>query len=202
MSGRAAPLLLAALLALAAAPPARGEGGAWPESAVRLVAADAAAFAPPDLKRQLARHRAEFMQGVSEGRAEGAQAGPARAREAAVRRARAIGAGIPKHVPFWDAAREAGALAALAAAAFPPPDPAGAAGATRGTSFLGYGPKPFDPPEGLAAAPLPSGTDREAYDAAVTLATRLLAWAWKTAGGDASIATLYPESKGPYRVRD
>lgn len=200
-----AGLALAAAPALAAAvaAPVPAKPPAWPDAATRLVAADAAAFAPPDLKRQLVKHRDRLMKGASEGRLASASLPPDAARAEAVKRARAIAKGVPAHVPFWDVAYEAGALSAFAAAAFPPAT-AGAGGqaASKGTSFLGYPAAPFADPERTSALALPAATDREAYDAAVTLSTRLLAWAWKTAGGDASITSLYPEAKGPYRVRD
>ena len=65
-----------------------------------------------------------------------------------------------------------------------------------------FPPEPFAAPETLAAAALPSGTPRECYDASITLTARLLAWIWKTAGGDVSSVAQYPDSKGPYAVRE
>ena len=76
------------------------------------------------------------------------------------------------------------------------------AGTSANARFLGFSGEPFAAPETLAAAALPSGTARDRYDAAVTLTTRLLAWVWKTAGGDASSVTQYPAAKGPYVVRE
>ncbi len=207
----ASRLLVLAAIAIASAiagAPVAGAPAGWPETAVRLVAADAAAFAPPDLKRQLVKHRDRLMGGVRQGREAALSLSPQAARAEAVRRARAIAKGIPSRLPFWDVAEEAGAIAAFAAAAYPPPPPATAAPqaplalATKGTSFLGFGPSSVTDPEKIAGLPLPAGTSREAFDSAITLSTRLLAWAWKSAGGDASISTLYPEAKGPYRVRD
>lgn len=197
------PLLPLVLIA-AATPASRAatpDGTGWPEAAVRLVAADAAVYAPPDLKRQLVKHRDRLMAGASGNAAEAARLTRREARDEAVRRARAIARGVPARMPFWDVAREAGAIAAFAAASFPPPPPPSSS-ATKGTSFSGYGVDPFGDPAATAALPLAAGTDREAFDAAVTLSTRLLAWAWKSAGGDASITSLYLEAKGPYRVRN
>jgi hypothetical protein len=75
------------------------------------------------------------------------------------------------------------------------PDGPGAQGPS---PFLGFTADPFAAPETLAAAKLPAATTAQRRAAAVTLTARLLAWTWKTAGGDASIVTQYPEAKGPY----
>ncbi|HQR46399.1 MAG TPA: hypothetical protein PK598_10345, partial [Thermoanaerobaculia bacterium] len=59
-----------------------------------------------------------------------------------------------------------------------------------------------DPEVLVRGAAVPRGTPpRALYDASVTTATRLLAWVWNAAGGDASIARKLPESGGPYPVR-
>jgi hypothetical protein len=145
---------------------------------------------------------------------EGVKAGLAASpkRDAAARRAalatgtRRIAQAIRDHRPFADVAFEAGGLVAEASLLF---SPAGAASdeaallalARSGATFRGYPPRPFDAPETLVAASFQAGTPRDAYDASLTLSARLLAWIWKTAGGDASVATARPESKGPYKVR-
>ena len=58
------------------------------------------------------------------------------------------------------------------------------------------------PREAFVSDALASGTTARCYDAAVTLTARLLAWIWKTAGGDVSSVARYPFSKGPYVVRE
>ena len=65
-----------------------------------------------------------------------------------------------------------------------------------------FRPSPSPRPRRSPRRRLPRAPPRERYDAAVTLTTRLLAWIWKTAGGDASIVAQYPASKGPYAVRE
>lgn len=194
-------VLPATLLALVLSP-ARAD---WPQTAERLMAADAAFYAPPDLRRQLAKHRDELMAGVDAARS--AAAGPAdraaRRRDAA-RRARDIASAIRKRASFADVARSVGALVHDAAAGFPPPpgeNPDSLLQASRSSSFIGFPREPFAAPEGLAALPLSDTSARQAYDAAVTLSTRLLAWIWKEAGGDASVVKKHPEARGPYAVR-
>lgn len=197
-----APLFLAALpcVAAPAAPPA------WPPAVERLMAADAAFHAPPDLKRQLARHRDQLMAGVTGAReSDGRAAEPKAHRLEAARRARDIAAAIRRRASFADVARSLGALVHDAAAGFPPPPGAGGEKAllsvARSSSFLGFSRDPFSSPESLARLPLSDTSARQAYDAAVTVSTRLLAWIWKEAGGDASIVRTYPEARGPYGVR-
>lgn len=189
------------LLALAAEPARAG----WPQTAERLMAADAAFYAPPDLRRQLAKHRDELMAGVDAARgAASGTADPAARRRDAAGRARAIASAIRKRAPFADVARSAGALVHDAAAGFPPPPGTGGDALlqmSRSSSFLGFPREPFASPEGLAALPLSGASARQAYDAAVTLSTRLLAWIWKEAGGDASVVKKHPESRGPYAIR-
>jgi hypothetical protein len=188
-------LLLAAALA---APPAQPR---WPLAAESLIAADAASYAPPDLKAQLAKHRDRYMAGVKDAAAAETGARDARAhRAAAARGARAVAEGIRKHQPFADAVYELGGVVHEIAAALPPgtaPD----AALLKSSSFGGFPAEPFRDPEALAGATLSAATARQAYDASVTLATRLFAWTWKRAGGDASIATQYPETRAPYPVR-
>lgn len=198
MRGR---LLLAsfALLALFSAP-ARATG--WSLADERRMAADAASFAPPDFKHQLARHSRRLMQGVSDAAAGEAGTRDAAAhRAAAARGARALAEAIRRHTPFDEIAYQAGGIVHEFAMAVPPAAPP-AADTSVGARFLGFSAEPFGAPEKLAAASLPSGTPRERYDASITLTTRLLAWIWKTAGGDASSVAQYPVSKGPYAVRE
>ncbi len=59
-------LLFAALLALAVAGPA----AAWTPASQQTIASEAARLAPPDLYRQIVRHRVAFLQGVVDGFAE------------------------------------------------------------------------------------------------------------------------------------
>ncbi len=178
----------------------------WPVPAVGLMAADAAAAAPADFKRMLAKHPGRLMEGVKAGLAASPNRDAAARRTALASGARGIAKAIRDHKVFADVAYEAGGLVAEASLLFPPSgatadDAALLALARGGSSFLGYPPRPFDAPETLAAAKLPAGSPRQDYDAAVTLSARLLAWIWKTAGGDASVATARPESKGPYAIR-
>jgi hypothetical protein len=194
------PLLLAAGNAVA------GGAARWPVPAVGLMAADAAAVAPPTFKRMLAKHPGRLMEGVRAGLAASPKRDAAARRAALAKGSRRIAQAIRDHHPFEDVAYEAGGLVAEASLLFPPqgaaPDDAALLALARGgSSFLGYPQRPFDAPETLAAAKLPDGSPREAYDAAVSLSARLLAWIWKTAGGDASVATARPESKGPYAIR-
>ncbi len=169
------------------------------------MAADAASFAPPDLKRNLVKHRDRLMAGVTDAGASRVAGDAASRRAALARSARGIAAAIRSRRPRADVSYAVGELVHAAAGLFPPPPRASAADvadASRSARFLGYASPPFASPESLVAAPFSDTTCRQSYDASVTLTTRLLAWIWKEAGGDASIATLYPDSKGPYVVRD
>lgn len=142
------------------------------------------------------------MQGVSDAAAgETGARDTAAHRAAAARGARALALSIRRHTPFDEIAYQAGGIVHELAMALPPPG-APAANTPAGARFLGFPAEPFAAPEKLAAASLPSGTSRECYDASITLTTRLLAWIWKTAGGDASTVAQYPVSKGPYAVRE
>jgi hypothetical protein len=194
-------LVFPALLALALfSAPAHATG--WASADERRMAADAASFAPPDFKHQLAKHSRRLMQGVSDAAAGETGTRDATAhRAAAARGARALAESIRRHTPFDEIAYQAGGIVHEFAMAFPPAK-APAADTAAGARFLGFSPEPFVSPDKLAAAPLPSGTPRQSYDASVTLTARLLAWIWKTAGGDASSVTQYPASKGPYAVRE
>jgi len=168
------------------------------------MAADAASYAPPDMKRVLARRRDRYMAGVSDAyAAEEGRRTAAEHRAAAARGARAIAQSIRDHHSFDQAFYELGGVVHELAAALPPDaavDPRRLAASA--SSFGGFTPAPFAEPETLASAPLRGATASEAYDSAVTLATRLFAWIWSRAGGDASIAKQLPESKGPYVVRE
>jgi hypothetical protein len=200
---RCRPLLVssAALFALALSSGSMRAAG-WALADERRMAADAAFYAPPDFKSQLAKHSRRLMQGVSD-----AAAGETRARNAAAHRAaaargaRALAESIRRHTPFDEIAYQAGGIVHEFAMAFPPAA-APTADTSRATRFLGFSAEPFAAPEKLAAAAMPSGTPRECYDASITLTTRLLAWIWKAAGGDASSVAQYPGSKGPYAVRE
>jgi hypothetical protein len=201
MSRRPFSVSLAALFALAlSSAPARATG--WALADERHMAADAASYAPADFKHQIAKHSRRLMQGVSDAAAgETGIRDAAAHRAAAARGARALAESIRRHTPFDEIAYQAGGIVHEFAMAFPP-----AAAPTADTSlaarFLGFSAEPFAAPEVLAAAALPSRTPRECYDASITLTTRLLAWIWKTAGGDASSVAQYPVSKGPYAVRE
>ena len=187
--------LAAALLApaAAAAPPAR-----WSVADEARIAAEAASWAPPDFKRQLAKHSRRLMQGVSDAAAaETGTRDAAAHRAAAARGARALAEAIRRHIAFDEVAYQTGGIVHEFALALPPQG-AAAADVSKSARFLGYPGEPFAAPETLAAAALPTANARERYDAAVTLSTRLLAWIWKTAGGDASCVKQYPEAKGPY----
>lgn len=190
----------ALVLALAAAPPAAAPR--WPLLNERLIAADAASYAPPDLKRLVTRFRKRYMAGINDAvAAETHRRTPAEHRAAAARGARLAAAGVREHRKLEDVVYELGGVVHEAAAAFAPAaafDPA----TLRGSRFAGFGAAPFADPEKLAVEPLPSSSPVEAHDAAVTLATRLFAWTWKTAGGDAGIVKEYPQGQGPYVVRE
>ena len=200
-----------ALLALAFALAGRGQAAEpaparWPQPVVRMIAADALAYAPPDLKRMIARHASRLMAGVNDAAsADAGASGTAERRAAAARGARGIATIIRGHARFSEVAYQIGGLVYEAAHAFPPP-PAEPAALTRLTkeaaSFLGYPPDPFRDPERIAEARLPAATPRLAYDSSLTLSTRLLAWVWKTAGGDVRAVAGHPEAKGPYYVRE
>ncbi len=189
--------LLFAISALAPPQPAR-----WPLAAERLLAADAASYAPADMKRLLARRRERYMAGVSDAfAAEDGRRTPAQHRAAAARGARTIAQAIRDHEPFEQAFYDLGGVVHELAAALPPESEVDARGLTT-SSFDGYTADPFADPERLAAAQLRSASTREAYDAVLTLSTRLFAWIWKRAGGDASAVSRFPESKAPYVVRE
>ncbi|MEO6327178.1 MAG: hypothetical protein ABIT01_06615 [Thermoanaerobaculia bacterium] len=172
----------------AAPPPETG----WPVAAERLLAADAARFAPPDLKRQIVKHRDRLMAGVNDARAAEPHTRDAAAhRAAAVRVARVIARKIREHQPFADVVYELGGIVHELAAASPPPNPP----IPEGSSFTGYSSDPFGAPERLIET-------RPGYDASVTSATRLLTWIWKNAGGDCSSVKSFPETRGPFVIRE
>jgi hypothetical protein len=174
------------------------EPGRWTVADEARMAAEAASWAPPDFKRQLARNGRRLMQGVSDAAA--AETGTRDAaghRAAAARGARSLAEAIRRHAAFDDVAYQAGGIVHELALALPPKG-GEAPDVSKTARFLGYPADPFAAPDVLAAAPLPAATSRERYDAAVTLGARLLAWTWKAAGGDASFVKQYPESKGPF----
>ena len=203
---RASPSLLALALFAAASLPALAEPAAgWPDQAVRRIAADAAAYAPPDLKRILARHARRFMDGVEAARAaDDGRRSPTEHRAAAARGARTVAERIRALRGFEEAAYGLGAVAYEAAQSSVPAgaSPADLVAASGHARFLGYAADPFADPVRLVAAPLPAASPREAYDSALTLATRLFAWTWKRAGGDVRAVAATPEEKGPYPVRE
>jgi hypothetical protein len=175
---------------------------AWPALAERLMAADAAVYAPPDMKRLLTRHRARYMAGVADAAA--AETGartPAAHRAAAARGARAVAQSIRDHHKFADVFYELGGVVHELAAALPPDEEVDTKRLAP-SRFLGYGAEPFRDAESVAGAALKTASTAERYDAIVTLATRLFAFTWKAAGGDASIVKQHPETKGPYVVRE
>lgn len=187
---------------LAAAFPARAD---WPLAAELRMAADAASFAPPDLKRQLAKHRDRLMEGVRDAAAsETGKRDAAAHRAAAARGARQIAAGIVARLPFPDVAYQIGGIVHEIAMAMVPPglSEAAALDAAKRYTFRGFSEEPFADPEKLAGARLPSHDARAAWDSAVTLDTRLIAWIWKTAGGDASVVGEHPEKLGPWVSRE
>jgi hypothetical protein len=198
MKCRPLAVSLAACLATASlASLARGaEPARWSVAEEARMAAEAASWAPPDLKRQLAKHSRRLMQGVADAAAGErlAPRDPAH-REAAARGARSLAAAIRRHSSFEDVAYAAGVLLHAAAMAYAPET----SGTPGPSPFLGFSADPFAPPEALVAAKLPAAGAADCRAAAVTLTVRLLAWTWKTAGGDASIVTQYPESRGPYQ---
>jgi hypothetical protein len=150
--------------------------------------------APPDLKRQLVKHRDRLMQGVADAvAADDASRDAAARRAAAVRGARAIAQRIREHAKFGDIAYEIGGLVHECAAIEGLPGTA-----PRQSTFAGFPKDPFRDPEALLSVRV--GSDR--WEAALTRATRLMTWLWKSAGGDASLAARLPESKGPYVVRE
>jgi hypothetical protein len=194
MGRRTLSALLAATLL---APAARGADPVrWSVSDEARMAAEAASWAPPDLKRQLAKHSRRLMQGVADAAAAELLApGAASHRGTAAKEARALAAAIRRHDSFDSAAYQAGALLHSAAMAYAPDAP----GVPGPSAFLGFPADPFAAPETLASANLPAATGAERRAAAITLTARLLAWTWKAAGGDASIVKQYPDSKGPYQ---
>lgn len=190
------------------APPAPAPHLTWPLKAELFIAADALSYAPPDLKRQLVRHRAMLMEGLRDAHeTETYKRDEAGHIAAAARGARALATAIRGHARFSDVAYQLGGIVhELAVANFPAgPPPADAVTlitASKKSAFLGFPAQPFRDPDALLALPLPQGTPRQAFDRTATQALRLLAWIWKTAGGDASITSQYPESKGPYVIRE
>jgi hypothetical protein len=194
MKNRAFPAAL--VLALAAHAVRAAEPVRWSVADEARMAAEAASWAPPDFKRQLAKHSRRLMQGVADAvAAEGLAPGDPAHRAAAAKGARALAAAIRHHSAFADVAHDAGTILHAAAMAYAPDAP----GTPGPSPFLGFPADPFAAPETLAAVKLPAATAAQRRAAAVTLTARLLAWTWKTAGGDASIVTQYPEAKGPYQ---
>jgi hypothetical protein len=192
---------LSATLAFSFALAIPAHGAGWSAAEERHMAADAASFAPPDLKKQLAKNGRRLMEGVSECvSAETSKRDAAAHRAAAARGARELAESIRRHTPFDEIAYQTAGIVHELAMALPPS--AATESASPGARFLGFSAAPFAAPETLVAAPLPSATPRDRYDAAVTLTARLLAWIWKTAGGDASLVTQYPAAKGPYPIRE
>ena len=194
MSRRAAAALLAAATL---APAARSaEPVRWSVADEARMAAEAASWAPPDFKRQLAKHSRRLMQGVADAAAaERLAPGAPAHRDTAARGARVVADAIRRHDSFDSVAYQAGAIVHAAAMAYTPDGP----GTPGPSPFLGFPTDPFAAPEALAAARLPAATGAERRAAAITLSARLFAWTWKTAGGDASIVKQYPDSKGPYQ---
>ena len=116
------------------------------------MAADAASFAPPDFKRQLAKHSRRLMQGVSDAAAgETGTRDAAAHRAAAARGARALAESIRRHTPFDEIAYQAGGIVHELALAFPPAGRAGR-GHVRGRPLPRLFRRPFAAPETLAAA--------------------------------------------------
>ncbi len=197
-----------AVACLSAVLVAPAQAARWPLPAELLVGADAAALAPPDFKRQLVKHRDRLMAGIRDAaEADSGKTDAASHRAAAARLARKMATAIRGRTPFGDVAFLAGGLvheAAEAARLSGGADPQELLRASKRSRFLGYSSAPFADPDALAAGILlsPRATPGEVYDAAVTVSTRLLAWVWKSAGGDASIVTRYPESGGPYPLRN
>jgi hypothetical protein len=184
---------------------ARPAAAAWPLAAELRMAADAASFAPPDFKRQLAKHRDKLMEGVRDAAvAETGKRDAAAHRAAAARGARELAAAIRRHTPFADVVYELGGVVHEIAMATGPPrlGEDAALEAAKRCVFRGFAAEPFADPETLVAVSLPTGDARAAWDTAITLDTRLIAWIWKAAGGDASIARQHPERAGPWVIRE
>ncbi len=184
---RAAAILL--LLAATSLTPKEAAAAGAPEA---LLAADAAVFAPPDFKRQIVKHRSDLMRGVRDA-ASAAPGTSAEHRAAALALARDIARSVRGHARFAEVSYRLGSLVHECAAIGGLPSAAPAR-----SSFAGFPPAPFRDPDVLLG--VPAGTDR--WSAALTRTTRLIAWIWKEAGGDASIALRMPEAKGPYAVRE
>src|SRR5664279_6102686 len=154
---------LPTVLALALiAPTAWGAGPVrWSVPNEARMAAEAASWAPPDFKRQLARHSRRLMQGVSDAAAaETGTRDAAAHRAAAARGARSLAEAIRRHTPFDDVVYQTGGIVHELALALQP-QRGTAADVSKTARFLGYPAAPF-------AAPLPASTERERYDAAVT----------------------------------
>jgi hypothetical protein len=193
------------LITLFLASSARGQEGRWPLIAERMLAADATFYAPPDLKRQIAKNRDRFMAGVNDSsEAEKQGRTPSQYREAASSLAVRIVSAIRQKRSFADAVYMTGGLLHMVAMSYPPPGPdlKMIEGAWKARSaFQGYPDKPFGARAAVFPVPPSAASYQAAYDSAVTAGTRFLAWIWDGAGGDAAIARQYPESKGPYGVR-
>src|SRR5450759_3058656 len=104
------------------APTAWGAGPVrWSVPDEARMAAEAASWAPPDFKRQLAQHSRRLMQGVSDAAASEAGTRDAAAhRAAAARGARALAEAIRRHTPFDEIAYQAGGIVHELALAHPP----------------------------------------------------------------------------------
>ncbi|HYN40455.1 MAG TPA: hypothetical protein VE129_01660, partial [Thermoanaerobaculia bacterium] len=147
---RARPLTLLIPVLLAAGNVAAEATVRWPVPVVGLMAADAAAAAPPDFKRMLAKNPGRLMEGVKAGLAASPNRDAAARRAALAAGTRRIAQTIRDHRPFADVAYEAGGLVAEASLLFPPAgSPANEAAllalARSGSTFRGYPPRPFDP---------------------------------------------------------
>src|SRR5262249_16927432 len=121
------------------------EPAPWGLSNEARIAAEAATWAPPDFKRQLAKHSRRLMDGV--GSAVAAERLAPRApgsRDAAARIAREMAASIRRHDAFSDVAFRAGALVHAAAQTYAPDAAPGPKGPS---TFLGFGADAFADPE-------------------------------------------------------
>lgn len=183
----------------------QGEAPSWPLLAQRMMAADTSVYAPPDLKRQIARHRERLMTGVSEAAARENHALSTQEYQAAAKaRASQIVSALRNKQSFSETVYALGVLVHSVAMSYPPPaaDSRAIEAAFRNRStFFGY--PAFALPERPSVFPAapPAGSFTSAYDSAVTAGTRLFTWIWNGVGGDVSVVLQYPESKGPYGVR-
>ena len=169
----------------------------WSVADEARMAAEAASWAPPDFKRQLAKHSRRLMQGVADAAAaERLAPGDPAHRAAAAKGARGIAAAIRRHVAFADVAYDSGILLHAVAMSYAPgapgtPGPSPLPRLSRRAVRGARGPRRRGASRRDGA---PSAGPRPSRSRPASSRGR-----GRPPAGDASIVKQYPDSKGPYQ---